>query len=97
MTEANKELPNWQKGLIHEYDDLRVKVNGLNNFICSVTYQGLDVNHQILMKTQLLHMRGYLATLGYRIDLIGIAENAIENARGGVVSSASDLVVGNGG
>lgn len=97
MIEATKELPDWQQRLIHEYDDLKVKVNGLINFIGSVPYQGLDVNHQILLKTQLLHMRGYLATLGYRIDLIGITESAIESDRGGVVSSASDLVVGNGG
>lgn len=97
MTEATKELPDWQQRLIHEYDDLKVKVNGLSNFIGSVPYQGLDVNHQILLKTQLLHMRGYLATLGYRIDLIGITGNVIESARGVFSSSVIDLVVGNGG
>ena len=58
-----------KKRLLKEFSELNAKKTDLEEFIGSLKFEGLDIPVKILMKNQLVFMKGYLQTLYDRINL----------------------------
>ena len=58
-----------KKRLLKEFSELNAKKTDLEEFIGSSKFEGLDMPVKILMKNQLVFMKGYLQTLYDRINL----------------------------
>lgn len=56
--------------LYEENEELRNKITKLMNFISSVFYHRLDIQHKILLVKQLKYMVLYSQTLSNRLDLL---------------------------
>ena len=62
-------MEEYKKRLLIEFSELNVKKNKLEEFVGSSKFEGLDIPVKILMKNQLVFMKGYLQTLYDRINL----------------------------
>lgn len=54
--------------LIAEKAELEVKLDGLTSFLSSGTMATLDVQNQVLLRLQAVHMRSYLQVLDKRVS-----------------------------
>ena len=62
-------MEEYKKRLLIEFSELNAKKNKLEEFIGTIKFEGLDMPVKILMKNQLVFMKGYLQTLYDRINL----------------------------
>ena len=62
-------MEEYKKRLLIEFSELNAKKNKLEEFVGSSKFEGLDIPVKILMKNQLVFMKGYLQTLYDRINL----------------------------
>lgn len=62
-------MEEYKKRLLIEFSELNAKKNKLEEFIGSLKFEELDIPVKILMKNQLVFMKGYLQTLYDRINL----------------------------
>ena len=62
-------MEEYKKRLLIEFSELNVKKNKLEEFIGTIKFEELDIPVKILMKNQLVFMKGYLQTLYDRINL----------------------------
>lgn len=68
-------MEEYKKRLLNEFSELNAKTNKLNEFLDTAKFEELDTSVKILMKNQLVFMKGYLQTLYDRINLtISISE-----------------------
>lgn len=62
-------MEDYKKRLLEEFSDLNTKKVKLEGFIGSLKFEELDIPVKLLMKNQLVYMKGYLQTLYDRINL----------------------------
>ena len=62
-------MEEYKKRLLIEFSELNAKKNKLEEFIGTIKFEELDIPVKILMKNQLVFMKGYLQTLYDRINL----------------------------
>ena len=62
-------MEDYKKRLLIEFSELSAKKNKLEEFIGTIKFEELDIPVKILMKNQLIFMKGYLQTLYDRINL----------------------------
>lgn len=62
-------MEDYKKRLLIEFSELNAKKNKLEEFIGTIKFEELDIPITILMKNQLIFMKGYLQTLYDRINL----------------------------
>ena len=62
-------MEDYKKRLLEEFSDLNTKKVKLEGFIGSLKFEELDIPIKLLMKNQLVYMKGYLQTLYDRINL----------------------------
>ena len=62
-------MEDYKKRLLEEFSDLNIKKVKLEGFIGSLKFEELDIPVKLLMKNQLVYMKGYLQTLYDRINL----------------------------
>lgn len=62
-------MEEYKKRLLIEFSELNAKKNKLEEFIGTIKFEELDIPITILMKNQLIFMKGYLQTLYDRINL----------------------------
>ena len=62
-------MEDYKKRLLIEFSELNAKKTKLEEFIETIKFEGLDIPVKILMKNQLVFMKGYLQTLYDRINL----------------------------
>ena len=62
-------MEDYKKRLLEEFSDLNIKKVKLEGFIDSLKFEELDIPVKLLMKNQLVYMKGYLQTLYDRINL----------------------------
>ena len=62
-------MEDYKKRLLEEFSDLNIKKVKLEGFIGSLKFEELDIPIKLLMKNQLVYMKGYLQTLYDRINL----------------------------
>lgn len=62
-------IEDYKKRLLIEFSELNAKKTKLEEFIETIKFEGLDIPVKILMKNQLIFMKGYLQTLYDRINL----------------------------
>lgn len=62
-------MEEYKKRLLIEFSELNAKKNKLEEFIGTIKFEELDMPVKILMKNQLIFMKGYLQTLYDRINL----------------------------
>ena len=62
-------MEEYKKRLLEEFSDLNTKKVKLEGFIGSLKFEELDIPVKLLMKNQLVYMKGYLQTLYDRINL----------------------------
>ena len=62
-------MEEYKKRLLEEFSDLNTKKAKLEGFIGSLKFEELDIPVKLLMKNQLVYMKGYLQTLYDRINL----------------------------
>lgn len=62
-------MEEYKKRLLEEFSDLNTKKVKLEGFIGSLKFEELDIPIKLLMKNQLVYMKGYLQTLYDRINL----------------------------
>lgn len=62
-------IEDYKKRLLIEFSELNAKKTKLEEFIETIKFEGLDIPVKILMKNQLVFMKGYLQTLYDRINL----------------------------
>lgn len=60
---------NYKSRLMLEFNELSDKINKLTSFIKTEKFEELEISIQLLMKNQLLFMKGYLQTVYDRINL----------------------------
>ena len=53
-----------------EADELEAKINKLGQFIETAEYKALDMDHRVVLGTQLMAMCSYLSCLNHRILLL---------------------------
>ena len=66
-------MEDYKKRLLEEFSDLNTKKVKLEGFIGSLKFEELDIPIKLLMKNQLVYMKGYLQTLYDRINLTILA------------------------
>ena len=66
-------MEDYKKRLLIEFSELNAKKTKLEEFIETIKFEGLDIPVKILMKNQLVFMKGYLQTLYDRINLTILA------------------------
>lgn len=62
-------MEEYKKRLLEEFSDLNTKKVKLEGFVGSLKFEELDIPVKLLMKNQLVYMKGYLQTLYDRINL----------------------------
>ena len=62
-------MEDYKKRLLEEFSDLNTKKVKLEGFVGSLKFEELDIPVKLLMKNQLVYMKGYLQTLYDRINL----------------------------
>ena len=62
-------MEEYKKRLLEEFSDLNTKKVKLEEFVGSLKFEELDIPVKLLMKNQLVYMKGYLQTLYDRINL----------------------------
>ena len=62
-------MEDYKKRLLEEFSDLNTKKVKLERFVGSLKFEELDIPIKLLMKNQLVYMKGYLQTLYDRINL----------------------------
>ena len=62
-------MEDYKKRLLEEFSDLNIKKVKLEGFVGSLKFEELDIPVKLLMKNQLVYMKGYLQTLYDRINL----------------------------
>ena len=62
-------MEDYKKRLLEEFSDLNTKKVKLEEFVGSLKFEELDIPVKLLMKNQLVYMKGYLQTLYDRINL----------------------------
>lgn len=62
-------MEEYKKRLLGEFSDLNTKKVKLEGFVGSLKFEELDIPVKLLMKNQLVYMKGYLQTLYDRINL----------------------------
>lgn len=62
-------MEDYKKRLLEEFSDLNTKKVKLEGFVGSLKFEELDIPIKLLMKNQLVYMKGYLQTLYDRINL----------------------------
>ena len=62
-------MEEYKKRLLEEFSDLNTKKVKLEGFVGSLKFEELDIPIKLLMKNQLVYMKGYLQTLYDRINL----------------------------
>ena len=62
-------MEDYKKRLLEEFSDLNTKKVKLEGFVGSLKFEELDIPVKLLMKKQLVYMKGYLQTLYDRINL----------------------------
>ena len=62
-------MEEYKKRLLIEFSELNAKKTKLEEFIGTIKFEELDIPIKILMKNQLIFMKGYLQTLYDRINL----------------------------
>lgn len=66
------ELPDWQKRMLDEYNELNEKINNLEVFIHTTKFYQLSLLERTLLEKQFDTMQEYLEYLGYRLDFYHI-------------------------
>jgi len=63
------------KKLIRETEELETKINNLENFFYSTTFQDLSKANKILLKKQRVAMEDYLSILAIRVELLSLFDS----------------------
>lgn len=69
-----------QQRVLEEREQLDERIEKLSNFIVSAAFYKLDLEDQLLLRRQFVHMNAYLATLDERITRFPPAPAAEEGA-----------------
>ena len=86
-------MEEYKKRLLEEFSDLNTKKVKLEGFVGSLKFEELDIPVKLLMKNQLVYMKGYLQTLYDRINLTISALEINEYDKENIKNVSSNVMV----